>query len=58
MLQRAAERKLEIPEFLVTRYYLTFFKGDEAGMKRELTLAQGRPGAEDWMLNQQALVLA
>src|SRR5262249_41932425 len=29
-LQRAAERKLELPSFLVNRFYLAFLEGDEA----------------------------
>src|SRR5436305_4307021 len=40
-LQRAAQRKLEIPPFLVERYYLAFFKGDRAGMEREIARARG-----------------
>src|SRR5258708_9418637 len=35
-LQRAADRKLERPEMLGTRYYLAFLKGDKAGMEREI----------------------
>jgi len=57
-LQRAAERKLEIPESLVTRYYLAFFKGDQAVMEREIVRARGVRGLEDWMSHNQALVLA
>ena len=57
-LQRAAERKLEIPLFLVSRYYLAFLAGDEAGMKREIDRARGNLEAEDWMSHNQALVLA
>jgi eukaryotic-like serine/threonine-protein kinase len=57
-LQRAADRKLEIPQFLVSRYYLAFFQGDEAGMKREIDRARGNREAEDWMSHNQALVLA
>ena len=57
VLQRAAEHKLEIPEMLVTRYYLAFFKGDQAGMEREIARAPGEH-AEDWMSHNQALVLA
>ena len=57
-LQRATQGKLENPEFLVDRYYLAFFKGDRAGMEREVTLAGGNPGAEDLLSGQQALVLA
>jgi hypothetical protein len=56
-LQRAAERKLEIPEFLFTRYYLAFLKGDQAGMEREIARAPGEH-AEDWMSHNRALVFA
>ena len=58
VLRRAAERKLEIPEFLVLRYYLAFFKGDQAGMEREIARARGQHRVEDWMWHNQALVLA
>ncbi|HEY2016566.1 MAG TPA: protein kinase [Bryobacteraceae bacterium] len=57
-LRRAAERKLEIQDFLVLRYHLAFFKGDQAGMEREIARARGQHGAEDWMWHNQALVLA
>jgi tetratricopeptide (TPR) repeat protein/predicted Ser/Thr protein kinase len=57
-LQRAAERKLENPVFLVSRYYLAFLEGDDAGMKREVERAHGNLEAEDWMSHNQALVLA
>ena len=56
-LQRAAARKLEIPQYLVTRYYLAFFSGDEAGMQREIARARAE-NAEDWMSHNQAMVLA
>src|SRR4029077_20910838 len=57
-LQRASGRKLEPPELLVLRYYLSFLKGDMAGMEREAASAKGKPWAEDWMSHSQALVLA
>ncbi len=57
ILHRAAERKMEIPEFLITRYYLAFFKGDQAGMEREIARAPGEH-VEDWMSHNQAMVLA
>jgi len=56
-LRRAAERKLEIPVMLVTRYYLAFLNNDQAGMEREIARAPAEH-AEDWMSNNQALVLA
>jgi eukaryotic-like serine/threonine-protein kinase len=56
-LQRAAERKLEIPQFLLMRYYIAFLKGDQAGMEREIARAREEQ-AEDWMSHNQAMVLA
>ena len=57
VLRRAPEHKLEIPEMLITRYYLAFFKGDQAAMDHEIARAPGEQ-AEDWMSQNQALVLA
>src|SRR3984885_8540642 len=57
-LDRAAQRHLEIPDFLVQRYVLAFLKGDRAGMERAVALSQGKPGREDWVADHQAFVLA
>jgi tetratricopeptide (TPR) repeat protein len=57
-LQRAAKRKLEIPLFVVQRYYLAFLQHDDAGLKREIERARGNREAEDWMSHHQAMVLA
>jgi tetratricopeptide (TPR) repeat protein len=42
---------------LITRFYLAFFKHDQAGMDREIARAP-QEHAEDWMSHNQALVLA
>jgi DNA-binding winged helix-turn-helix (wHTH) protein/tetratricopeptide (TPR) repeat protein len=55
---RSPQRYAEFPELLLLRYYLAMFKGDMAGMNREVMLAAGKPGAEDWITYCQALVLA
>jgi tetratricopeptide (TPR) repeat protein len=57
-LQRAADRKLETPFFLVSRYYVAFLEGDEAGMKREIDRARGNLETENWMSHNHALVWA
>jgi tetratricopeptide (TPR) repeat protein len=54
----AGERKCELPNFLVNRYYLAFLQGDEAGMKSEIERSRGHRELEDWMYHNQALVLA
>jgi tetratricopeptide (TPR) repeat protein len=56
-LRQAADRNMDVPEFTVTRYYLAFFKGDRAGMDREIARAGGQ-NVEDEMSHHQALVLA
>ncbi len=58
ILQRASDRKLQIPDFLVQRYDLAFLKGDQAGMERAVALGQGKSGAEDWISDHEALVMA
>ena len=57
-LDHAAERKIETPEILLLRYYVALAKADPAEMDRAAKLTRGKPGAEDWMLFSQALVLA
>ncbi len=57
-LQRAFERKLEIPDFFVLRYVIAFLKGDKVGMEREAALARERRGTDDWMSNAEGFVLA
>src|SRR5262249_32722496 len=57
-MQTAADRKLEISFYLRDRYYLAFFKGDQAGMEREIALAPGMRDMEHLMPHLQALALA
>ena len=58
ILQQASERKVEIPDYILLRYYIAFLKGDEAGMEREEALGEAHPGAVDWMLHAESLTLA
>ena len=58
VLQKASERKLEIPDFLVQRYDIAFLKGDAAGMQREVALAQGKTRVLDWISDHEAFALA
>jgi eukaryotic-like serine/threonine-protein kinase len=57
-LQRASERKLDIPDFYVQRYVIAFLKDDKTGMEREAALAREKPGVDDWMSNAEAFVSA
>ena len=57
-LDRASERKLDIPDFHVQRYIIAFLKGDKTGMEREAALPREKPGADDWMSNAEAFISA
>lgn len=57
-LQRASERKLEIPDFFVLRYVIAFLKGDKAEMEHVPALSRERSGVDDWMSNSEGFVLA
>jgi serine/threonine protein kinase/tetratricopeptide (TPR) repeat protein len=57
-LQRASERRLEAPYFLVMRYNIAMLKGDKDQMDRVVALAKGKPGAEHMVAHAEALALA
>jgi DNA-binding winged helix-turn-helix (wHTH) protein/predicted Zn-dependent protease len=57
-LRKASERKLEMPDYLVLRYDIAFLRDDKAEMARQVSLAQMKPGAEDWIANHQSFVNA
>lgn len=57
-LQRAWDRKLEMPDFFVQQYIISFLRGDSAAMEREAAEAQGKPGVEESMTNSESFVLA
>ena len=57
-LQRASERKLEIPDFFVLRYAIAFLKDDKAELDRVAAEAQEKPGVDDWMANSAGYVSA
>jgi tetratricopeptide (TPR) repeat protein/predicted Ser/Thr protein kinase len=58
VLRRAAGRGLETDEFLMLEYDIAFLRSDRAGMERQAARARGRSGAETWISNKEAFVLA
>ena len=58
VLEKAARRKLYMPEMLVARYYVAFLKGDAAGMERLEAEGVGKSAGEDWMKHQRSTVAA
>jgi tetratricopeptide (TPR) repeat protein len=57
-LRRAVGRGLDIDEFSMLRHDIAFLKGDLVGMEREASRARERSGAEAWISNKGAFVLA
>jgi len=57
-LDRAAERKLAIPDYLVDRYNLAFLAGSRAGMEEQVLLSRGKPEVEDSLSNLDGFVSA
>jgi eukaryotic-like serine/threonine-protein kinase len=57
-LDRADQRKLQIPDLFVDRYQIAFLKNDQAGMDKVAAATPREPGAEDWLAHIQSTVLA
>jgi len=55
VLERAEQRNLDIPWFLLHRYRIAFLKGDSKAMQR--VAAQAQSSESDEVLSQQAFVL-
>jgi hypothetical protein len=51
---RALERKLDGPYLHADSYVIAFLENDAAEMQRQISLASGTPGAEDWLLSLQS----
>jgi DNA-binding winged helix-turn-helix (wHTH) protein/tetratricopeptide (TPR) repeat protein len=47
-LRLAAQRRLEMPDFVVDRYQIDFLRGDQTGMEREAAQGRTKSGAEAW----------
>jgi tetratricopeptide (TPR) repeat protein len=58
VLRSAIGRGLGIDEFSMLEYDVAFLKGDVSEMQQVLTRVRGGPGAENWISNKQASVLA
>ena len=58
VLERASERKLDIPEFLALRHQIALMKDDVDEMHRVDAMGQERAGSEDWFWDLEACALA
>ncbi len=58
VLRKASERKIEVIEFSLCRYFIAFLRSDQAAMEREMTQRQAKLEAQGWFEHQEALTLA
>jgi eukaryotic-like serine/threonine-protein kinase len=58
VVAEASARGFNPPEMLVLRYAIAFAAEDAEGMKRAAASASGKPWAEDWMTQAEALAAA
>ena len=58
LLRKASERKIEVIEFSLCRYFIAFLRGDQAAMEREMTQRQAKLEAQGWFEHQEALTSA
>jgi DNA-binding winged helix-turn-helix (wHTH) protein/tetratricopeptide (TPR) repeat protein len=57
-VEEASARGFNPPEMLALRYAIAFANADSEGMKGAAALASGKPWAEDWMTQFEALTAA
>jgi DNA-binding winged helix-turn-helix (wHTH) protein/tetratricopeptide (TPR) repeat protein len=58
VIAEASARGFNPPEMLALRYAIAFAAGDTEGMKSAAALAVGKPWAEDWLTQFEALAAA
>jgi tetratricopeptide (TPR) repeat protein len=57
-LQRASDRKLNIPDFLMDRFYIAFMRRNTEEMNRIAVIAESAPEIQDWIWGERASVFA
>jgi serine/threonine protein kinase/tetratricopeptide (TPR) repeat protein len=58
VLRKASERKIEVVQFSLLRYFIAFLRNDQAAMEKEMTFRQAKLEAEGSFEHQEALTLA
>jgi len=58
LLRKAAERKIEIMEFSLCRYFIAFLRNDQASMEKEIAQRRAKMEAQGWFEHQEALTMA
>ena len=58
LLRQASERKIEVMQFSLLRYFIAFLRSDKASMAKEVAERQAKVHAQGWFEHQEALTLA
>ncbi|HEV3481988.1 MAG TPA: serine/threonine-protein kinase [Candidatus Acidoferrales bacterium] len=58
LLHKASERKIEVVQFSLLRYFIAFLRNDKAAMEREVTQRRVKLEAQGWFEHQEAMTLA
>ena len=58
VLHKASERKIQVVEFSICRYFIAFLRSDQAAMEREITQRRAKLEAQGLFEHQEALTLA
>ena len=58
LLNQASERKIEVVELSLCRYFIAFLRNDTAAMEREMTQRKAKLEAQGWFHHQEAMTLA
>ncbi|MFZ0589962.1 MAG: tetratricopeptide repeat protein, partial [Bryobacteraceae bacterium] len=58
LLRNASERKIEVSNLSICRYFIAFLKNDQTAMEREMAQRKAKLEAQGWFEHQEALTLA
>jgi tetratricopeptide (TPR) repeat protein len=58
LLHKASERKIDVVNFSLLRYFIAFLRNDKAAMEREIKQRKGKLEAQGWFEHQEALTSA
>jgi eukaryotic-like serine/threonine-protein kinase len=58
LLHKASERKIEVVQFSLLRYFIAFLRNDKAAMEREMSQRRVKLEAQGWFEHQEAMTLA
>ena len=58
LLHKASERKIEVVQFSLLRYFIAFLRNDKAAMEKEMTERRTKLEAQGWFEHQEAMTLA